>query len=528
MLLLLTAPMLSQEPAASAEEEYTRALFFGKKFADIGDHTSAHEQFAKANLLRPDQPQVLYNMAVVLARAGRYLEAQVQAERYLRLHPDGAEKPFISKLQLELDFQRELQKKRQGDQEYADVFNRAKFLYGRNELTEALGLFRQAEQLRPTDTAAIFNQAVVLEKQGQTEGAVERLRRYLELEPDPEQKAVVSDRMFAMQREVDDQRTKIVCPFCGHKLPANAGWCERCWHGPYAVSSPVWNARSCAAGASATRATSFADGRFERNEVLPCLWKEGSMREALRYSAVRQQAVRNARRAEGWTYAGDVIQGNEDVRFVQGPQSLEKVISTIGGDVLSYIAHPNGEGVWLLDREDLVIDATRYTLQYAYDASGRIARQEVQYQNTSACNHLIAMTADYAYQNDALASVTLKGGYEGFPAEGSPKTAWAATVGYTYDTAGRLAKEELAVTSFEKTYMQKADGALRDELNRIYPGMRVKRPIESMQRIGDVCAASGTTLLSNPIDLRPFYAHSPNLTIPLPNGVTRAAVTFTY
>ena len=522
----------AQEPAAAApapsEDEYTKAVFFGKKFADIADYASAYEQYAKANALKPDQPAVLYNMAVVLARAGRYLDAQVQSERYLRLYPEGAEKPLIAKLQLELDFQRELQKKRQADQEYADVFNRAKFVYGRGELEDALKLFRQAEQLRPADPATVFNQAVVLEKQGQYETAIERFRRYMELESDPQKEAGIDERVFALQREVDDQKTKIVCSFCGRKLPAGAAWCERCWHGPYQVKSAVWGSRACGGSASATRATYFADERFHRNEVLPCLWKDGTMLESLRYSAAKQQEIRNARKAEGWTYEGDVLQGNKDVRFVQGPAHLEKVVSNTAGEILTYVAHAEGEGVWLLDREDLVIDATRYTTQYAYDSAGRIARQQVQYQNTAACNHLIGMTADYTYQNDALASVTVKGGYEGYPAEGAPKTDWQATIGYTYDANGRVTREELAVTSLEKTYTQKPDGALRDEVNRIYTGMRVKRPIENVQRVGDVCAASGSTLLTNPIDLRPFYALSPNLAMQLPNGVTRAVVTFTY
>ncbi|HEV3486705.1 MAG TPA: hypothetical protein VG106_14935, partial [Vicinamibacterales bacterium] len=71
-------------------------------------------------------------------------------------------------------------------------------------------------------------------------------------------------------------------------------------------------------------------------------------------------------------------------------------------------------------------------------------------------------------------------------------------------------------------------GALRDEINRLNPGMRVNRPLENVQRTGDVCAVSAGTLLSNPIDLRPFYVMSPNLAMAMQNGVTRAVVTFTY
>lgn len=499
-------------PAPNVDEEFTKAVFFGKKFADLGEYVSAQEQYAKADALKPDQPAVLYNLAVVLARAGRYSDAQVRADRYLQLFPEGPEKANVQKLQLELDFQRELQKKRQADQEYADLFNRAKFTYTRGELDEALKLFRRAEQVRPTDPAPVYNQAIVLEKQGDLTGAIERYRRYSELENDLDVKASIDERVFTLQREVDDMRTKILCPYCGRKLDAKAMWCERCWHGPYTQSQP------CADGASATRATFFSDQRFNKNDVLPCLWN----RETIRYSAARQRAIQDARKAEGWTYQGDLLQANRDVQFHQGAEYLEKVTSNTGGEILEYLAHANG--TWLLDREDLVIDATHFVNQYTYDAQNRIAQQRVDYQNTAACNHLISMTADAQYDGDALLGVTVKGGYDGYVPEGSPKVEWQATVAYTYDEKKRIATEELNVTSMAKTYMQKPIDSLRDEISRLYPGMRVKKPVEGIQRAGDLCATS----MSNQIDLRPFYALVPDLAMPLPNGVTKAVVTFTY
>jgi tetratricopeptide (TPR) repeat protein len=538
VLLVLSAA--AQEPlaappttAAASEDEFTKSVFFGKKFADLGDYTSAYEHLAKADAVKPDQPAVLYNMGVVLARAGRYSEAQVKVDRYLQLFPAGAEKEMVSKLQLELEFQRELQRKRQADQEYSDLFNRAKFVYGRAELSDALRLFEQAEQLRPNDAAAVYNQALVHEKLGDYAKAVERFRRYAQLETDPQAKQSIDEHVFELQSELEDMQHKIVCSFCGRKLPAGATWCERCWHGPYLVESAVWSSRPCIEGASATRATYYSDQRFNRNDILPCLFREGTMLESLRYAPARQREIQNARKAEGWTYAGDVLQSWSDkqgnqIRYVQGRDYLEKVTSTMGGEILTYAAHSFADGVFLLDREDIIIDAQRYTNRYTFDAAGRIAQQQVEYQNTAACNHLITMSADYAYQNGALASVNIKGGYEGFVAEGKPKTEWTAAVAYAYDTNARLVKEELAVTSFEKTYDQKPQGALRDDIHRLYSQMRVRKPIENVQRTGDLCATSGTSLLGNPIDLRPFYAMSPNLAIALQNGITRALVTFTY
>ena len=528
VLLVALSAFAQEPPAPNVDEEFDKAVFFGRKFADLGEFASAYEHYAKADALKADQPAVLYNMAVLLARLGRYAESQVKVDRYLQLFPEGAERANVTKLQLELEFQRELQKKRQADQEYADLFNRGKLTYGSGELDAALQLFRRAEQVRPTDPAPVYNQAVILEKQGDLAKAIERFRRYSELEGDLEIRAATDARVFALQRELDDMRTKIVCSFCGRKLPAGATWCERCWHGPYPVQSPVWSSRSCAGGATATRATYYSDERFNRNDVLPCLWQNGTMLESLRYSAARQREIQNARKAEGWIYAGDVLQGNAEVRFVQGPQHLERVTSNTNGEILTYVAHPGGEGIWLLDREDLVIDATRYTNHYSYDPAGRIAQQRVEYQNTAACNHFITMTADYAYANDALQSVSIRGGYDGFQAEGAPRVEWQAAVNYTYDAEGRLAMEELNVTSHAKTYTLKPHGALRDEVNRLYTNMRVKKPVENVQRTGDVCAAEGASLLANPIDLRPFYTLSPNLAMQLPAGVTKAIVTFTY
>jgi len=213
---------------------------------------------------------------------------------------------------------------------------------------------------------------------------------------------------------------------------------------------------------------------------------------------------------------------------VQGADYLEKVLSQNGGEALTYAAHKAADGVWLLDREDLIIEGQLYTSRYSFDASNRITQQQVDYQNAAGCNHLISILADYVYANDALISVKLHGGYEGTQVEGDPRVDWQAVVGLTYDTSARVTKEELVVTSFNKMYNAKPYGTARDEVSRIYPSMRVKRPLENVARTGDLCGTSGTLLLGNPIDLRAFYAMSPNLAMLLPYGVTKATVSFTY
>lgn len=522
------APQQSSSAAMPPSEEFVKAVYFGKKFADMKDYANAYQQFAKADVLQPDVPGVLYNMAVLLARAGRFSEAQSKVDRYNQLFPAGAEKALVAKLQLELQFERELQKKRQTDEDYTALFTRGRFLYGKGDLSAALKLFQDAEQQRPTDPAAVFNQGVVYEKLGDLTKASERFHRYEELEPDAVAKSSAGQRLLGIESEISDMTTKIVCAFCGWRLPIGAVWCPHCWHGPYLTSQPAWSSRPCTEGATATRATYYADNRFGKNESLPCLFN-GTMLEALHYTPARQRQVQEARKAEGWTYSGDIIQGWRDrqgneIRFVQSPDYLEKIVSPSGGDVLLFATHRVAD-IWLLDREDMIIDGQKYTSRYTFDAQNRISQQQVTYQNAAACNDVISMTAVTAYTNDLLTSLKIRGGYTGTVVQGSPRLDWESAVTYSYDPNARLIKEELTLTSMTKTYNERPYGAERQEISTLYPDMRVRKPIPLS---ADRCGLTGTTILSNEIDLRPFYAFTPNLAIALPTGITRASVSFTY
>src|SRR4051794_17307234 len=137
-----TPPAPAPQPAAAAaamppSEEFVKAVYFGKKFAERKDYAAAYENYAKADALQPDVPGVLYNMGVLLARTGRFSEAQSKVDRYNQLFPNGAEKALVAKLQLDLEFEREVQKKRQADEEYTGIFTRGRFLYGKGDLAAA-------------------------------------------------------------------------------------------------------------------------------------------------------------------------------------------------------------------------------------------------------------------------------------------------------------------------------------------------------------------------------------------------------
>jgi tetratricopeptide (TPR) repeat protein len=391
--------------AAQPDDDFAKVdrLFAAKDFG------GAYAQLARIERDQPDAPALLYDMALTLAKAGRFTEAQSRLDRYAQLYPDGAEKPLAAKLRVELDFQREMQKKREVEQQYAELFSRGRFLYERGELDAALRLFQDAEQQHPNDPAAAFNQAVILENRGDAAKAEERFHRYAELSGE------------TMERHVDDLKTKLLCPFCGLRLAAGATWCPRCWH---------------------------------------------LARNAPRYSPARQRQIEEARKSEGWTYDGEILTGRG---LMQGPDYL------VRAGVAAYEAH-NAGGVWLLDREELVLDGLVYAVRYTFDAENRIAREDATYVNDAACHHLIAMSWD---------GTAIKGGYDGFAAEGAPHVEWV------------LLND--SVPSIIKEYTQKPFGALREEIAALYPNMRIKQP---MKVANDFCAAG----LENKIDVRPFYA----------------------
>jgi len=538
LILALTVSGIAQEgstaPAGSElaadDEEFSKAVLFGRKFFDLQEYAAAYEQFAKADKIRPNQAAVLYNVAVILAKLGRYGEAQEATDRYTKLFPNGSEAPLIGRLGFELAFQRELQKKRQADQEYQELFNRAKFSYERGDLEAASRGFQDAEQQRPADAAAAYNQAIVAEKRGDFARALERLRRYAELAPNADNKTLIDQKIFNLETEIADMRTKVVCSFCGHKLPVGSTWCHRCWHGPY-LTGARWNSRTCAEGASATRTTFFSDGKVNKNEDLACLLKEGGALEEFRYAPAKQREIQLARKAEGWTYEGDVIQSwsdKEGKRIVlEQKDSLERVVFEHDGSTLGYKSHRSPQGVWLLDSEQVAFEGQLYSILYSFDEQDRILSAQVRHQNTAGCNHLVTITAEMTWDSNHLLSARIRGGYDGYPQEGSPQVRWEGAATFTYDAAGRLSKEEFALLSATKTYMVRPQAATHDEIYQIYPAMRTKKPLDIL-RTGDLCATAGSSQLGNMVDLRALYTLSPNLAIALPFGVTKVSVNMTY
>lgn len=520
---------LSQEDQ-QRQDEFVSAASHGLKFFERGDIASAYEQFVAADAIYPNHSTVVYDMAVLLVRLGRLAEAQEKVDLYFALHPDGPEIGEMRTLRSDIDFERKWQKQQQETQNYVEQFNRARFHYGRGEFPEALAQFQRAAEQRPGDPAAFYNQALTLEKLGEYGRAIEALREFQALSSQPAEKARVDAKLFALEREIQEMRTMIVCPFCGHKLPETAPWCPHCWKGPYLDSGTGWTARSCERRGSAIRTTSFGGGRLAQNEELPCILGSVSLRDELRYSRARQKAIRAARRAEGWTYDGDVLvshrdQDGREIRLVHG-QYLERLIAPASGEMLTFSAQKGAGGAWLLASEEFILDGQTFRKQYAYDAQDRIVREIVD-ADGPPCGHHIQMEAAYAWEGDRVARADLRGGYTGYDTEGTPTVAWTGTITSTVDASGRPDTEHFVLGPYTKTYAKRPEAPFRLVAEQAFGGVRAKKPID-LAKAGDICATSGTRRLGNQIDLRPLYTFFPSVAIALPFAVTEVKTTFTH
>jgi hypothetical protein len=110
--------------------------------------------------------------------------------------------------------------------------------------------------------------------------------------------------------------------------------------------------------------------------------------------------------------------------------------------------------------------------------------------------------------------------------EGLPQVRWEATLTRKFDSSARLLREELAVTSFQKTYMAKPQGKVSDEVRRVYHNLKTRRPLD-IRATGDVCGAAAAHL-DEAIDLRPLFVISPAVAVRLSPGDAHVAVDYAY
>src|SRR5436305_1556986 len=284
VLLLLDIPIGAQ--TTDPREEFATAADFGRRFFESGNYAASLNWFEKAESFVHDQPAILFNTALVLVKLQRYDEAQRQLDRYFLLYPQGQEIQAAKTLQQDVQFGIEVRRREQQDTEYKTLFSRARALAEKNQRREALDTFHQAQEIYADDPALYYNQAVLNEAEGDLESSLRLYKKYLQSNPSnaPELQA----RLIDLEREIGYTRTKLLCPFCGAMLPAGARWCHRCWHGPYDVTSPAWNARACETRVVATRAYQDAEGKTRLTEPVSCAYPGAALRDYVQYSPASQ------------------------------------------------------------------------------------------------------------------------------------------------------------------------------------------------------------------------------------------------
>jgi tetratricopeptide (TPR) repeat protein len=521
--------MPARAQITDTREEFATAADFGHRFFEVGNYAASLTWFEKAEALIRDQPAILFNTALVLVKLQRYDDAQRRLDRYLLLYPQGQEIQSAKALQRELQFGVEVRRREQQETEYKALFSRARALSDKNMRREALDAFHQAEEIDADDPPLYYNEAVLNEEEGDVESALRLYKRYLQSNPAnaPELQA----RLIDLEREIGYTRTKLLCPFCGAILSAGARWCHHCWHGPYDVTSAGWNASACDAHIVATRSFQDANGKTRMTEPVACAYPGATLRDYLQYARARQTAVRDARTVEGWIFAKDGFLESRrsasgvEIALQQGDY-LQRVDNLSTGEVFGYHAHATGDGIWLLDAQPFSTGDQLFLINRTFDNDGRVLREDVTYES-AGCHHAVAVSAAYTYTGEAVTGAHFTGSYDGYKVEGFPQVRWEATSTRTLDASGRITREDLSVSSFQKLWTGKPQGQVSDEVRRYYPNLKVRKPTD-LRPFGDVCAFNAAGAVEEAIDLRPFYVVSPALAIRLARGDTRVVVDYAY
>jgi tetratricopeptide (TPR) repeat protein len=520
---------LADAQTTNPAEEFATAADFGRRFFDARNYAASLTWFEKAESLVHDQPALLFNTALVLVKLQRYDDAQRRLDRYLLLYPQGAEIQQAKALQRELQFGIEVRRREQQDNEYRTLFSRAKALSDKNLRREALDVFHQAEQIYADDPALYYDEAVLNEEEGDLESALRFYKRHLQA--NPSDAPALQARLIDLEREIGYTRTKLLCPFCGAILPARARWCHRCWHGPYDLTSAGWNARGCDAHLTVTRSFQDTNGKPRASEAVGCLYPGTSLRDFLQYSPSRRTAVREARASEGWTFDKDATlesrhsESGVDLALQQG-NYLQRVDDLATGEAFDYRAHATADGIWLLDAQPFVAGEQPFFITRTFDNDGRVQREDVTYDSTG-CHHAVTASAVYTYSGDAMSSAHFTGGYDGYRVEGLPQVRWEATLNRTFDASERLSREDLTVTSYQKTWGAKPQGVVSDEVRRYYTTLKVRKPTD-IRSLGDICAINDGSGVEEPIDLRPFFVVVPAMAVRLNRGDARVVVDYQY
>jgi len=147
---------------------------------DAGKTKEAYELLATSLAVQPEQPELLYEAALLAEKIGRHDILEINLRKLIRLKP-----------------------------EHAHAYNALGYsLADRNQrLAEAEQLINKALQLAPDDPFIIDSMGWVLYRKGDNTGALTQLHRAYSIRPDPEIAAHLGEVLWALGRREEAKQT---------------------------------------------------------------------------------------------------------------------------------------------------------------------------------------------------------------------------------------------------------------------------------------------------------------------------------
>jgi Flp pilus assembly protein TadD len=147
---------------------------------EAGRNADAHQALTAALERQPDQPELLYEVALLAEKLGRVDELESRLRRLIEIKPD-----------------------------HAHALNALGYsLADRNiRLVEARTLIDRALELAPNDPFILDSKGWVLFRQGETQAALDTLNQAFGIRPDPEIAAHLGEVLWSIGRKDEARQT---------------------------------------------------------------------------------------------------------------------------------------------------------------------------------------------------------------------------------------------------------------------------------------------------------------------------------
>ena len=166
--------------AANPRERAQLLVGEAQLLREAGRNADAHAVLSAALAQQPDQPELLYDIALLAEKLGRVDELESRLRRLIEIKPD-----------------------------HAHALNALGFSFAERNirLDEARTLIERALDLAPNDPFILDSKGWVLFRQGQPEAALEALRRAFGIRADPEIAAHIGEVLWSLGRKDEARQT---------------------------------------------------------------------------------------------------------------------------------------------------------------------------------------------------------------------------------------------------------------------------------------------------------------------------------